>query len=126
MDPYYTIMKLPGSREGGSVILLAPFTPSMKDNMSAWMAARCDAPSYGKVIVYKFPKQKLVYGPRQIEARIDQDTEISKQLTLWQQKGIERDPGGPAGESRSEKSIASRQIPVPGRPANIAPRKLKG
>ena len=55
--------------------------------MSAWMAARCDAPHYGKVIVYKFPKQKLVYGPRQIEARIDQDTMISQQLTLWQQRG---------------------------------------
>jgi uncharacterized membrane protein (UPF0182 family) len=86
MDPYYTIMKLPGS-EKEEFILLAPFTPSMKDNMSAWMAARCDAPNYGKVIVYKFPKQKLVYGPRQIEARIDQDTVISQQLSLWQQHG---------------------------------------
>ena len=86
MDPYYTIMKLPGA-EKEEFILLAPFTPSMKDNMSAWMAARCDAPHYGKVIVYKFPKQKLVYGPRQIEARIDQDTVISQQLTLWQQHG---------------------------------------
>ncbi|MHB8908472.1 MAG: UPF0182 family membrane protein [Syntrophales bacterium] len=86
MDPYYTIMKLPGA-EKEEFILLAPFTPSMKDNMSAWMAARCDAPHYGKVIVYKFPKQKLVYGPRQIEARIDQDTIISQQLSLWQQHG---------------------------------------
>jgi uncharacterized membrane protein (UPF0182 family) len=86
MDPYYTIMKLPGE-EKEEFILLSPFTPSMKDNMSAWMAARCDAPNYGKVIVYKFPKQKLVYGPRQIEARIDQDTTISQQLTLWQQRG---------------------------------------
>lgn len=86
MDPYYTIMKLPEA-EKEEFILLSPFTPSMKDNMSAWMAARCDAPHYGKVIVYKFPKQKLVYGPRQIEARIDQDTMISQQLTLWQQRG---------------------------------------
>ncbi len=86
MDPYYTIMKLPGA-EKEEFILLSPFTPSMKDNMSAWMAARCDAPNYGKVLVYKFPKQKLVYGPRQIEARIDQDTLISQQLTLWQQHG---------------------------------------
>jgi hypothetical protein len=86
MDPYYTIMKLPGA-EKEEFILLSPFTPSLKDNMSAWMAARCDAPHYGKVIVYKFPKQKLVYGPRQIEARIDQDTVISQQLTLWQQRG---------------------------------------
>jgi hypothetical protein len=86
MDPYYTIMKLPDAAKE-EFILLSPFTPSMKDNMSAWMAARCDAPHYGKVIVYKFPKQKLVYGPRQIEARIDQDTVISQQLTLWQQRG---------------------------------------
>jgi uncharacterized protein len=86
MDPYYTIMKLPEAQKE-EFILLAPFTPSMKDNMSAWMAARCDSPHYGKVIVYKFPKQKLVYGPRQIEARIDQDTIISQQLSLWQQHG---------------------------------------
>ncbi len=86
MEPYYTIMKLPGEKKEEFVLLL-PFTPRNKDNMSAWMAARCDAPNYGKVIVYNFPKQKLVYGPRQIEARIDQDTEISKQLSLWNQSG---------------------------------------
>jgi len=86
MEPYYTIMKLPeGDME--EFILMLPFTPSNKDNMSAWMAARCDAPNYGKLIVYSFPKQRLVYGPRQIEARIDQDTEISKQLSLWNQSG---------------------------------------
>jgi len=86
MEPYYTIMKLPeGSKE--EFILLLPFTPSNKSNMSAWMAARCDAPNYGKLIVYNFPKQSLVYGPQQIEARIDQDTEISKQLSLWNQGG---------------------------------------
>ena len=86
MEPYYTIMKLPGEGKEEFVLLL-PFTPSNKDNMSAWMAARCDMPHYGKVIVYNFPKQKLIYGPRQIEARIDQDTEISKQLSLWNQGG---------------------------------------
>jgi uncharacterized membrane protein (UPF0182 family) len=86
MEPYYTIMRLPGEKRE-EFILLLPFTPSKKDNMAAWMAARCDTPNYGKVIVYKFPKQKLVYGPHQIEARIDQDTEISKQLTLWHQRG---------------------------------------
>jgi uncharacterized membrane protein (UPF0182 family) len=86
MEPYYTIMKLPGEVKE-EFILLVPFTPSKKDNMSAWMAVRCDAPNYGKVIIYKFPKQKLVYGPRQIEARMDQDTEISKQLSLWNQRG---------------------------------------
>jgi len=86
MEPYYTIMKLPDEKKEEFVLLL-PFTPSKKDNMSAWLAARCDAPNYGKVIVYRFPKQKLVYGPRQIEARIDQDAEISKQLSLWNQRG---------------------------------------
>jgi len=55
--------------------------------MAAWMAARADAPHYGKLIVYLFPKQKLIYGPRQIEARIDQDGNISQQITLWSQRG---------------------------------------
>lgn len=86
MDPYYTIMKLPGEAKEEFIILL-PFTPRNKNNMSAWMAVRCDAPHYGKIIVYNFPKQKLVYGPRQIESRIDQDTEISKQISLWNQSG---------------------------------------
>jgi hypothetical protein len=86
MDPYYTIMKLPGDKKEEFILLVA-FTPSRKDNMSAWMAVRCDMPDYGNITVYKFPKQKLVYGPSQIEARIDQDTEISKQLSLWSQRG---------------------------------------
>jgi uncharacterized membrane protein (UPF0182 family) len=86
MQPYYTIMRLPEGKKEEFVVLL-PFTPSRKDNMSAWMAGRCDAPHYGEAVVYVFPKQKLVYGPRQIEARIDQDAEISKQLSLWNQRG---------------------------------------
>ncbi|MGD0623750.1 MAG: UPF0182 family protein [Thermodesulfobacteriota bacterium] len=86
MQPYYTIMRLPDGKKEEFVLLL-PFTPSKKDNMSAWMAGRCDPPHYGEVVVYDFPKQKLVYGPRQIEARIDQDAEISKQLSLWNQRG---------------------------------------
>ncbi|MCX5908141.1 MAG: UPF0182 family protein, partial [Deltaproteobacteria bacterium] len=86
MEPYYTIMKLPdGTKE--EFVLLLPFTPSKKDNMSAWLAARCDTPHYGEVVVYTFPKQKLVFGPRQIEARINQDADISKQLSLWNQRG---------------------------------------
>src|SRR5512136_1277039 len=67
--------------------MLVPFTPSRQDNMAALMAVRCDMPNYGKLIAYQFPKQKLVYGPRQIDARIDQDAEISKQLSLWNQTG---------------------------------------
>ncbi len=87
MTPYYTIMKLAevGTRE--EFILMVPFTPSKKDNMIAWIAARCDEPNYGKVLVFTFPKQKLVYGPQQIESRIDQDPKISGQLTLWDQRG---------------------------------------
>ncbi|MBI3014540.1 MAG: UPF0182 family protein [Candidatus Tectomicrobia bacterium] len=86
MEPYFTIMKLPGETKE-EFILLVPFTPSRKDNMSAWLAARNDLPNYGKLIVYNFPKQKLIFGPRQIEARIDQDAEISQQISLWNQTG---------------------------------------
>jgi len=100
MEPYYTIMKLPEDKKE-EFILLLPFTPSRKDNMSAWMAARCDAPNYGKVIVYLFPKQKLIYGPRQIEARIDQETEISKELSLWSQEGFPGQSGGASWRSPS-------------------------
>ncbi|MBI3809945.1 MAG: UPF0182 family protein, partial [Nitrospirae bacterium] len=92
MEPYYTIMKLPKTglhkeARKEEFILLVPFTPAKRDNMAAWLAARSDAPNYGKLIVYLFPKQKLVYGPRQVDARIDQDSAISQQLTLWSQRG---------------------------------------
>jgi hypothetical protein len=86
MESYYTIMRLPGEK-GEEFILLTPFNPSKKDNMIAWMAARSDGPHYGKLVAYIFPKQKLIYGPRQIEARIDQDAFISQQLSLWSQRG---------------------------------------
>jgi uncharacterized protein len=86
MDPYYLITKLPGHSEE-EFILLLPFTPSKRDNLAAWMAARCDNENYGKVIVYTFPRDRLVFGPRQIDARIDQDAYISQQLTLWGQHG---------------------------------------
>ena len=86
MDPYYLIMKLPeGKKE--EFILLLPFTPAKRDNLAAWMAAQCDGENYGKVIVYTFPRDRLVFGPRQIDARIDQDAYISQQLTLWGQRG---------------------------------------
>jgi uncharacterized membrane protein (UPF0182 family) len=86
IEPYYTIMRLPGeSRE--EFILLLPFTPKNRDNMRAWLAARSDAPNYGKLIALNFPKAKLIYGPRQIDARIDQDPVISQQLSLWNQRG---------------------------------------
>ncbi|KJR98501.1 MAG: hypothetical protein VR68_10530 [Peptococcaceae bacterium BRH_c4a] len=86
MEPYYTIVKLPGEARPEYVQIL-PFTPHKKINMIAWMAGRSDGENYGKLLLYEFPKQELVYGPKQVEARIDQDSYISQQLTLWNQKG---------------------------------------
>jgi uncharacterized membrane protein (UPF0182 family) len=85
-DPYYTIMRIPGeARE--EFVLLMPFTPLRRDNMIAWLAARSDGASYGRLVAFLFPKQRLVFGPRQIAARIDQDAVISQQITLWSQRG---------------------------------------
>jgi len=86
MEPYYIIMKLP-EEEKEEFLLMLPFTPSKKDNMIGWLAARSDLPNYGNLVVYKLPKEKLVYGPMQIEARVDQQTEISRELSLWGQRG---------------------------------------
>lgn len=86
MQPYYTIMRLPGNEQEEFVLIL-PFTPTNKDNMIAWAAARSNGQEYGKLLLYEFPKQKLIYGPRQIEARIDQEPQISQQFTLWNQSG---------------------------------------
>ncbi|MDJ0703640.1 MAG: UPF0182 family protein [Leptolyngbyaceae cyanobacterium MO_188.B28] len=86
MQPYYAIMRLPGESKEEFISIL-PFTPNKKDNMVAWMTARSDGDGYGKLLLYEFPKQELVYGPRQIEARIDQTPNISQQLTLWSQEG---------------------------------------
>jgi uncharacterized membrane protein (UPF0182 family) len=87
MAPYYTIMKLAEVGIKEEFILMVPFAPAKKDNMIAWLAARCDGPDYGKLLVFNFPKQKLVFGPRQIESRINQEPEISRQLALWNQGG---------------------------------------
>lgn len=86
VEPYYVIMRLPeGSSE--EFILFQPFTPQNRPNMIAWMAARNDGEHYGELVAIKFPKDRLVYGPQQVEARIDQDPTISAQLTLWGQRG---------------------------------------
>jgi uncharacterized protein len=86
MKPYYTIMKLPGENRE-EYILMLPYTPKGKSNLSAWMVARSDGENYGKLDVYTFPKQKLVFGPSQMVARINQDAEISRQISLWDQRG---------------------------------------
>lgn len=86
VEPYYVILKLPDGAED-EFALIQPFTPNNKDNLIAWMAARSDGEHYGQLIVYSFPKQELVFGPLQIEGRIDQNPEISAQITLWDQGG---------------------------------------
>jgi uncharacterized membrane protein (UPF0182 family) len=86
MEPYYTIMKLPGENEAEFIQML-PFTPRLKDNLAAWMVARSDGQHYGKLIAFAFPKQTVIFGPRQIVARINQDETISPQITLWNQQG---------------------------------------
>jgi len=86
MEPYYMLMKLPGS-DTLEYLLMTPFTPQGRNNMISWMAARSDFPGYGSKLFYQLPKEKLTYGPSQIEAMIDQNPTISQQLTLWDQSG---------------------------------------
>jgi hypothetical protein len=86
MQPYYTIMRVPGEARAEFIQML-PFTPARKDNLAAWLIARSDSARYGQLEVFQFPKQKVIYGPRQIVARINQDQEISPQITLWNQQG---------------------------------------
>ena len=88
MEPYYTMMKLPGE-SGPEYIQMLPFTPRQKDNLAAWMAARSDGDHYGRLVVFPFTKQTVIFGPRQIAARINQDQVISPQITLWNQQGSE-------------------------------------
>jgi uncharacterized membrane protein (UPF0182 family) len=88
MQTYYTTLRLPGESATEFASIL-PFTPSgqNRNNMLAWMVARSDGANYGQVIVYRFPQGKLVFGPQQIEARINQEPAISSQITLWSQQG---------------------------------------
>lgn len=86
MTPRHMIMKLPGEKIE-EYILMLPFTPRAKDNLSAWMVARNDNEQYGKLVVYRFPKDKLVFGPKQVIGRINQDAEVSQQISLWDQRG---------------------------------------
>ena len=86
MAPYYMILRLPEETKP-EFFLMVPMVPNRRQNMIAWLAAGCDPPDYGKLIAYEFPKQKQVYGPFQIEARINENTEISQQLSLWNQMG---------------------------------------
>jgi hypothetical protein len=86
LEAYYLVMRLAGA-DKAEFMLISPFTPSGRDNMIAWIAGRSDDPNYGELVVYSFPKQQLIYGPRQVEALIDQTPEISAQISLWSQRG---------------------------------------
>ena len=88
MEPYYTLMTLPGESRAEFIQML-PFTPRRRDNLASWMVARSDGEHYGEIMVFQFPKQKLIFGPRQVVARINQDQVISPQITLWSQQGSE-------------------------------------
>ncbi len=86
VEPYYLITSLP-TVPFEEFILLLPYTPQQRTNLVAWLAARSDGENYGKLLLYTFPKQRLVYGPEQIEARINQDPVISQQISLWNRQG---------------------------------------
>ena len=86
MEPYYAMMKLPGE-QSAEFIQMLPFTPRRRDNLASWMVARSDGENYGKLLVFQFPKQTLVFGPAQVVARINQDQVIAPQITLWNQQG---------------------------------------
>jgi uncharacterized protein len=88
MEPYYTLMTLPGESRPEFIQML-PFTPRRRDNLASWMVARSDGEHYGQIQVYQFGKQTLIFGPRQVVARINQDQVISPQITLWSQQGSE-------------------------------------
>ena len=87
IDPYYVLMQLPGEEAPAEFVLILPFTPSNRNNMIGWMAGRSDGENYGKLLVYNFPESRLIEGPLQIEARIDQNAQLSAQFSLWNQQG---------------------------------------
>lgn len=87
IDPYFVLMQLPGEQTHNEFVLILPFTPSGRNNLIGWMAGRCDGDNYGKLLIYNFPESRLIDGPLQIEARIDQNSQLSSQFTLWNQQG---------------------------------------
>ncbi|HYV24608.1 MAG TPA: UPF0182 family protein, partial [Pyrinomonadaceae bacterium] len=93
MEPYFVLMQLPGEKQGLEFVEILPFTPSNRNNMIGWIAGRCDGDNYGSLLAYNFPKSRLVDGPAQIEARINQNAQLSGQFTLWNQQGSHVLPG---------------------------------
>lgn len=87
IDPYFVLMQLPGEQEKNEFVLIVPFTPANRNNMIGWLAGRSDGENYGKLLTYNFPSSRLIDGPTQIEARIDQNAQLSSQFTLWNAQG---------------------------------------
>ncbi|MEA2175024.1 MAG: uncharacterized protein QOD00_2616 [Blastocatellia bacterium] len=87
LEPYFVLMQLPGEAVANEFVQILPFTPANRNNMIGWMAGRSDGDAYGSMLVYNFPKSRLIDGPLQIEARIDQNAQLSSQFTLWNQQG---------------------------------------
>jgi uncharacterized protein len=87
IDPYFVLMQLPGEQQKNEFVLILPFTPASRNNMIGWMAGRSDGENYGKLVGYNFPSSRLIDGPTQIEARIDQNAQLSGQFTLWNAQG---------------------------------------
>ena len=87
IDPYFVLMQLPGEQQKYEFVLILPFTPANRNNMIGWMAGRSDGEHFGKLLVYNFPESRVIDGPVQIEARIDQNAQLSGQFTLWNQQG---------------------------------------
>ena len=87
IDPYFVQMRLPGEEQANEFVLILPFTPANRNNMIGWMAGRSDGDNYGKLMVYHFPESRVIDGPVQIEARIDQNAQLAGQFTLWNQQG---------------------------------------
>src|SRR5262249_22634314 len=87
IEPYFVLMQLPGEKAALEFVEILPFTPANRNNMIGWIAGRCDGEAYGSLLAYNFPKSRLIDGPLQIEARIDQNAQLSGQFTLWNQQG---------------------------------------
>jgi uncharacterized membrane protein (UPF0182 family) len=87
IDPYFLLMQLPGEAQANEFVMIMPFTPANRNNLIGWMAGRSDGENYGKLLVYNFPTSRLIDGPLQIDARIDQNAQLSAQFTLWNNQG---------------------------------------
>jgi uncharacterized protein len=93
LEPYFVLMQLPGEQIQNEFVEIVPFTPANKNNMIGWVAGRSDGDYYGHLLVYNFPRSRLIDGPNQIDARINQDPQLSGQFSLWNQQGSRVRPG---------------------------------